>query len=61
MKIEITFVEEDARLVQSVLTYLGINDVEKVNEQVKKLVFEWAYKWHYEMGRKSRRRAGKEE
>lgn len=60
MKIEITFLEDDARLVQSVFTYLKMNDADKQQEQVKKLIFDWVYKWQYEMGRKSRDKAGKD-
>jgi hypothetical protein len=59
MKIEVTFLEDDARLIQSVFTYLQMNKVEEQQEQVKKLIFDWVYKWQYEMGRKSKDKAGK--
>jgi len=47
-------------LVQSVFTFLGVNDVEKQNEIIKQLIFEWVYKMQYEMARQSKHRAGKE-
>ena len=60
MKFEIIFTDKDARLVQSVFTFLGVNDVEKQNEIIKQLIFEWVYKMQYEMARQSKHRAGKE-
>lgn len=60
MKIEITFIEDDARLVQSVFSYLNMNKVEDQQEQVKMLIFDWVQKWQYEMARKSRSKANKE-
>ena len=45
MKIEVTFIEDDARLVQTVFTYLGMNNVVDQQEQVKRLIYDWVQKW----------------
>ena len=60
MKFEITFADKDARLVQSVFTFLGTDNVEEQNERIKQLIFEWVYKMQYEMARQSKHKAGKE-
>jgi len=56
MKFEITLIEEEARLAQSVFTYLGINEAEKQNKILKHLLFEWLHKKQYEMARRSKER-----
>jgi hypothetical protein len=56
MKFEITLIDEDARLAQSVFTYLGINDVENQNKILKHLLFKWLYKKQHEMARSSKER-----
>lgn len=57
MKITIDFDADDSKLVDSVFTNYGYDTLEKKQEKIKQLTFDWAQKWLYEMARHAKDKA----